>query len=943
MNKGRPTNFDSGYQYDDPDDVISVEALIDQISQIPKGQKIGHEIFSLMKAMDSRSGASLLKELARIGLVGRAVEIFDHIRFLNDNDPLAQSMQDVYSYTAAISLCINSHDVDRALTLAAEMKARKIQCNVHTYTALMNVCIKCSRYGKALETYNIMRAEGCTPNVVTFNTLIDVYGKTGAWEQAIGVLDIMRREGVHPVLRTYNTLLIACNMCNQPREAIAAYTRMLDEGFTPNSTTYNALISAYGKSGQLEKVMEVYQEMTMRGCEKNVITYSSLISACEKAGQWELALELFQEMARERCSPNTVTYNSLITALGQGGQWEKAQAIFDQMDSRKCTPDVVTYTALISAMEKGGQWRLALSAYEQMRKQGCKADAIVYNAVVNALWETGIVWAQRVALRLFKVAISEGHFPQQSLIPGLVRAEVNLHATTSGIAMLSLYVWFLKFQEFVKKYGPDAAPSKIIIVTDRGRGSREQGNLVVKEAVTAIMNKWSSPFSLSTQNNHTTNPTLEAPGSELALWVVSTKFDEHVFSFFPCSDRVPRDPENVYTDDDIMAMLDDPGHQKEASVEERCTAAFAAVKHFEKMHCLVVQNMGYNYLQRRKHLVQSCLAINTKLGGPEESAHDAVLLMDRVMSTTLNFSSEVFDLLASACVMLAYDQLDNASPIVSTDDDKLEKATGLPAWALKQMEWSIRQALGQDVASISTIRCVKLMMERLGAQHLKPRVAEAISGDSVALCTECMSDTAFLNCRPSIVAAAVVYADRRSRGAIPFWPSALAKLTGYNDVSALELSVAIKTAQRICSTKGLENVLGSGIHEVRSNSLSGRNNNVPNMSSLDSICQSPDKQSMASLEREYSLPVANISDSAQAILQSLQERAAALHGAPITPSETDESLTNHTSSSNPSSGDQSTHAPSSNNENSSSSGHSSEDGASNAPNVDRESSLWSAI
>lgn len=625
--------------------------------------------------------------------------------------------------------------------------------------------------------------------------------------------------------------------------------------------------------------------------------------------------------------------------MGQGGQWEKAQAIFDQMDSRKCTPDVVTYTALISAMEKGGQWRLALSAYEQMRKQGCRADAIVYNAVVNALWETGIVWAQRVALRLFKVATSEGHFPQQSLIPGLVRAEVNLHATTSGIAMLSLYVWFLKFQEFVRKHGPDAAPSKIIIVTDRGRGSREQGNLVVKEAVAAIMNKWSSPFSLSTQNNHTMNPTLEAPGSELASWVISPEFDEHVFSFFPCSDRIPCDSEELYSEDDVKAMLDDPGHLKESSVEERCTAAFAAVKHFEKVHCLVVQNMGYNYLQRRKNLIQSCLAINMKLGGPEESAHDAVLLMDRVMSTTLNFSSEVFDLLAAACVMLAYDQLDNSSPIVSTDNDKLERATGLPAWALKQMEWSIREALGQDVASISTIRCVKLMMERLGAQHLKPCVAEAILGDSVALCTECISDTAFLNCRPSIVAAAVIYADRRSRGAIPFWPSALAKLTGYNDVSALELSVAIKTAQRICSTKGLENVLGSGM----ASSLSGRTNSVPNMSPLDSLCQSPDKQSMANLEREYSLPVANISDSAQAILQSLQERAAALHGGPITPSETDESLPNHNSSSDPSSGEQSTLAPSSNNENSSSSGHSSEDGVSNAPNVDREGSLWSTM
>ena len=277
---------------------VSIDSLINQISHVPQTEPISQSIYSLLPALDSRAMASLLKELSRIGLSSRAIELFDGVRLRDAQDPLAQALLDVFSYTAAISLCITTHDVERALKLASEMKSKNIPCNVHTYTALMNVCIKCSRYGTALETYEAMQKDGCVPNVVTFNTLVDVYGKTGAWEQAIGVLDIMRRQGVDPVLRTYNTLLIACNMCNQPREAINAYKRMLEEGFNPNSTTYNALISAYGKSGQLEKVMEIFQEMTCRGCERNVITYSSLISACEKAGQWELALELFQEMVR---------------------------------------------------------------------------------------------------------------------------------------------------------------------------------------------------------------------------------------------------------------------------------------------------------------------------------------------------------------------------------------------------------------------------------------------------------------------------------------------------------------------------------------------------------------------------------------------------------------------------------------------------------------------
>lgn len=73
-----------------------------------------------------------------------------------------------------------------------------------------------------------------------------------------------------------------------------------------------------------------------------------------------------------------------------------------------------------------------------------------------------------------------------------------------------------------------------------------------------------------------------------------------------------------------------------------------------------------------------------------------------------------------------------------------------------------------------------------------------IAGSAFALVRGSLADTTFLNCRPSVVAAAVVYAERRSRGVIPFWPSMLAKLTGYQDMSTPELSVAIKGAQRLC-------------------------------------------------------------------------------------------------------------------------------------------------
>ena len=318
------------------DDVLTVEDIMRMVRNSPENAPLAHDIYQSIRHFDSRTCSVLLKDLSKLGLGMRAMEIFDWLR--NSDAPAdLKSLCDVYTYTAMISMCIYQQDVDRALRLVEEMHERQIQRNVHTYTALMNVCIKCGRCQLALESYRNMREDGIAPNVVTYNTLIDIYGKMGQWEQAVKVLVDMKSEvsrftfahstfshscvavqGVEAVLRTYNTLIISCNMCNQPREALAVYNRLLSEGFCPNATTYNALISAYGKAGQLDKVMEVFQEMVWKGCERSVITYSSLISACEKAGQWEIALQLFNEMQHEGCIPNTVTYNSLITACAQG-------------------------------------------------------------------------------------------------------------------------------------------------------------------------------------------------------------------------------------------------------------------------------------------------------------------------------------------------------------------------------------------------------------------------------------------------------------------------------------------------------------------------------------------------------------------------------------------------------------------------------------------------
>ena len=78
---------------------------------------------------------------------------------------------------------------------------------------------------------------------------------------------------------------------------------------------------------------------------------------------------------------------------------------------------------------------------------------------------------------------------------------------TAGVAILSLYAWLMDLRARLRSPArqssagsaeapsPSAGlPARLAIVTDKGKVAKEQGNLVVKEAVSAIMFLWNAPF-----------------------------------------------------------------------------------------------------------------------------------------------------------------------------------------------------------------------------------------------------------------------------------------------------------------------------------------------------------------------------------------------------------------------------------------------------------------
>lgn len=827
--------------------------LLLRIKQLPRDAPLDESVIQGLRCLDSRGLALLIKDLGRAHLPHRAAQLFDRIRALGPGHELA-GLLDEFSFTSMISNCVGQQDLQRALALMEEMRERGIERNVHTFSALMNVCIKCGQYKLALDVYRDMRAAGCPPNVVTWNTLIDVYGKSGQWEEALSVLAQMKREGIQPVTRTYNTLMIACNTSNQWQESLRVYDELLASGQPPNTTTYNALISAHSKGGDLPRVLQVFREMVQRGCERSVITYSSLISACEKAGEWKLALELFREMHAEGCRPNVVTFNSLIAACAQGAQWEKAEEVFKQMQQQGCRPDVVTFTALIQAYERGGQWRRALAAFEEMRSRACPPDSIVYNAIIDVLWETGLAWAQRRAVALFRQASREGLIRRHSH-GGPDSAELNLHSTTAGVALLSLHCWLQDLNERLQAEGAAALPAKVCIVAGKGK-SKDAGQSIIKEVVTALLRSLRAPFKESADSTPMIGR-LEATGHVVAEWLAADSPAvlaaiipplggaaaaappaapvpaaplEAAPAEAPGSEAAPAGESHAAAGEvataglpdlqpalaaataaaaaavaglgrgrcDDSSLEDADGLEEELSKEARVAEAFKTVTYFEQTHCLNLQVMGYAYQQQRPELIALACSIGEQLALPDETVYDAVLLLDRAMSIPLKVSDGLLGVATAACLLVAAEQGGPAEahlPRLAM----LARAMGVPAELLSQVQASVLAALSSDTASISALRCLKLYLERIGGDAIAGAGKE--QGESARgpfrLLRETLSDSEFLNYRPSVVAAAVLLVERKSRGMAPYWPSALSALTGYTLQATPELAAAVAGAQRL--------------------------------------------------------------------------------------------------------------------------------------------------
>eukprot|EP01026_Neomeris_dumetosa_P056419 TRINITY_DN51610_c0_g1_i4.p2 TRINITY_DN51610_c0_g1~~TRINITY_DN51610_c0_g1_i4.p2 ORF type:complete len:195 (+),score=30.63 TRINITY_DN51610_c0_g1_i4:88-672(+) len=117
--------------------------------------------------------------------------------------------------------------------------------------------------------------------------------------------------------------------------------------------------------------------------------------------------------------------------------------------------------------------------------------------------------------------------------------------------------------------------------------------------------------------------------------------------------------------------------------------------------------------------------------------------------------------------------------------------TGYDEDTLIKMQRDIRHILNDDVAAVSPARVAQVFFERLGLPIGGPErktPSGVVHGESLikgvdSVLDSILADPIFLGCHPSKVAACVTHAMRMYLGYFPIWPTALADMTGYQNLS----------------------------------------------------------------------------------------------------------------------------------------------------------------
>lgn len=209
-------------------------------------------------------------------------------------------------YNAAIRVCAEAHDMQKAFALLEEVEDAEIGRTLITYGSMMTACERVGCVESASKVFRKLKEDGFEPNEIVYGAAISCCRKAKQSERAMLLLKKMMKEGLSPNVATFNTVMMAQaegKTRGDTERAVLVYrlmkSKFANEDGRPNRQTYRILIMFFAAVRQPITAETFLSRMRQDGYIPDVDLFTATVAAYERAGQPLRALKLMESMQED--------------------------------------------------------------------------------------------------------------------------------------------------------------------------------------------------------------------------------------------------------------------------------------------------------------------------------------------------------------------------------------------------------------------------------------------------------------------------------------------------------------------------------------------------------------------------------------------------------------------------------------------------------------------
>lgn len=326
------------------------------------------------------------------------------------------------TYHALLQVLSRTGKASLAMSLLQQWKSTTstLATDDHVWGAAINVCAQAADYDKAIHLVMEMQEAGCTPTLRHCSALLKAFSRAGRDDFALATLQMMLGDTdcgdlaktnlslpfTSPDLIALNTVIKACSEARNLDGVMSIFERMQAGEFrdpetcrviSPDRITFHSMLQACRDPTTAREIVKevssckhedwklpVFASFLTRIAQRQMrlsrrhrygavpptsITYAHAINVCQQAQKVDLQLvECFLGWAQDDgIQPSVYMYASAIWAAQRAGSCSKALAFFNEMESLGCQPNSVAFDGVISALCENGDVEGAIAIYERAK------------------------------------------------------------------------------------------------------------------------------------------------------------------------------------------------------------------------------------------------------------------------------------------------------------------------------------------------------------------------------------------------------------------------------------------------------------------------------------------------------------------------------------------------------------------------------------------------